>query len=117
MLCALQEVPKACDNFMNHLTCGYYRNTIFHRLVKHFVLQGGDPTGTGVGGQSSFPGGEAFEDEFKVSSITFQHFHSIANNCKGYYLRHIYNMPAKSLATCLFYLYLPVALFCRITQF
>lgn len=41
---------------------GYYNNTSFHRLVKNFCLQGGDPTGTGSGGESIF-GGE-FEDEF-----------------------------------------------------
>ncbi|XP_063719588.1 RING-type E3 ubiquitin-protein ligase PPIL2-like isoform X2 [Symsagittifera roscoffensis] len=60
-----QDVPKTCENFMKHLVSGYYKNTIFHRLIKHFVLQGGDPTGTGTGGQSSFPGGEPFADEFK----------------------------------------------------
>lgn len=41
---------------------GYYDNTIFHRMVKDFIVQGGDPTGTGEGGESIY--GETFKDEF-----------------------------------------------------
>lgn len=41
---------------------GYYNGTIFHRLVKEFIVQGGDPTGTGEGGESIY--GETFKDEF-----------------------------------------------------
>ncbi|CAD5217596.1 unnamed protein product [Bursaphelenchus xylophilus] len=53
--------PKACENFIRHCADGYYDNSRFHRLIKHFMLQGGDPTGTGKGGESVW--GKPFEDE------------------------------------------------------
>lgn len=56
-----KHAPKACENFIVHCKNGYYNNTRFHRLVPEFILQGGDPTGTGKGGESIF--GKAFEDE------------------------------------------------------
>lgn len=59
-----KQAPLASRNFLQHCLDGYYDNTIFHRLVPGFIVQGGDPTGTGHGGESIFPGGEAFEDEF-----------------------------------------------------
>ncbi|KAK2946738.1 putative Peptidyl-prolyl cis-trans isomerase 4 [Blattamonas nauphoetae] len=55
-------VPKTCDNFLQLAERGYYNGTIFHRLIKGFMIQGGDPTGTGRGGESAF--GKPFEDEF-----------------------------------------------------
>lgn len=57
------QTPKACDNFLRLCRSGYYDGTIFHRLIKNFMVQGGDPTGTGKGGQSIF--GAPFEDEFR----------------------------------------------------
>uniref|UniRef100_A0A7E4VCR6 RING-type E3 ubiquitin transferase n=1 Tax=Panagrellus redivivus TaxID=6233 RepID=A0A7E4VCR6_PANRE len=57
--------PKACENFIVHCKDGYYNKSRFHRLVPGFVLQGGDPTGTGKGGESIF--GEPFEDEISGS--------------------------------------------------
>jgi len=56
-----KHAPKACENFIVHCKNGYYNNTRFHRLVPEFILQGGDPTGTGKGGESIF--GKPFEDE------------------------------------------------------
>lgn len=56
------EMPKACKNFIQLCTEGYYDNTIFHRLIPGFMIQGGDPTGTGNGGSSIY--GEPFIDEF-----------------------------------------------------
>ncbi|ODM89313.1 Peptidyl-prolyl cis-trans isomerase CWC27 [Orchesella cincta] len=47
-----REAPKACRNFIQLCMEGYYDGTIFHRLVKGFIVQGGDPTGTGTGGNS-----------------------------------------------------------------
>lgn len=44
-----KEAPKACRNFVQLCMEGYYDNTIFHRVVKDFIVQGGDPTGTGEG--------------------------------------------------------------------
>mmetsp|Transcript_22623 Transcript_22623/g.59786 ORF Transcript_22623/g.59786 Transcript_22623/m.59786 type:complete len:555 (-) Transcript_22623:23-1687(-) len=64
-------VPRTCDSFLRHCENGYYDNTIFHRLIKNFMLQGGDPTGTGRGGKSAFEEGLAFKDEFD-SRLTHQ---------------------------------------------
>jgi peptidyl-prolyl cis-trans isomerase-like protein 2 len=54
--------PRAVWNFVQLSKKGYYRNTVFHRNIKGFMIQGGDPTGTGRGGQSVW--GKPFEDEF-----------------------------------------------------
>ncbi len=58
-----KQTPIASRNFLQHCLDGYYNKTIFHRLVPGFVIQGGDPTGTGHGGEAIYPGG-TFEDEF-----------------------------------------------------
>ncbi|OMH79760.1 Peptidyl-prolyl cis-trans isomerase CWC27-like protein [Zancudomyces culisetae] len=44
-----KEAPKACRNFVQLCLEGYYNNTVFHRVVPMFIVQGGDPTGTGEG--------------------------------------------------------------------
>lgn len=49
-----KQTPLTCRNFLQHCLDGYYDNTIFHRLVPGFILQGGDPTGTGNGGESIY---------------------------------------------------------------
>eukprot|EP00913_Durusdinium_trenchii_P009105 g8560.t1 len=56
--------PRTSDNFLRLCERNYYDNTIFHRLIRNFMLQGGDPTGTGRGGESGFEGGKPFKDEF-----------------------------------------------------
>ncbi len=53
--------PKACENFTQLAEKGYYNGIIFHRVIKEFMIQGGDPTGTGTGGASIW--GKEFEDE------------------------------------------------------
>uniref|UniRef100_A0A915P623 PPIase cyclophilin-type domain-containing protein n=2 Tax=Meloidogyne TaxID=189290 RepID=A0A915P623_9BILA len=58
-----KHAPRACENFIVHCRNGYYNNTIFHRIVSGFVLQGGDPTGTGTGGESIWD--RPFKDEFQ----------------------------------------------------
>ena len=57
-----QFAPKTVENFTTHAKNGYYDGLIFHRVIKEFMIQGGDPTGTGAGGQSIW--GHAFPDEF-----------------------------------------------------
>ncbi|KAF5297930.1 hypothetical protein FQA39_LY11915 [Lamprigera yunnana] len=57
-----KETPKTCRNFIQLCMEGYYDDTVFHRVVKGFIAQGGDPEGTGVGGESIY--GEPFKDEF-----------------------------------------------------
>lgn len=58
-----EVAPKACENFEGLVKKGYYDGITFHRIIKNFMIQGGDPTGTGRGGQSIY--GQPFEDEFK----------------------------------------------------
>nr|XP_034189826.1 peptidylprolyl isomerase domain and WD repeat-containing protein 1 isoform X2 [Osmia lignaria] len=58
-----KDVPKTVENFCVHAKNGYFNGHIFHRVIKGFMIQTGDPTGTGTGGESIW-GGE-FEDEFR----------------------------------------------------
>ncbi|KAL8779315.1 MAG: hypothetical protein Q9213_006995 [Squamulea squamosa] len=58
-----KQTPLASRNFLQLCLDGYYNDTIFHRVVPGFVVQGGDPTGTGEGGEAIYDGG-LFEDEF-----------------------------------------------------
>jgi len=60
--------PKTCENFIKLAESGYYDGIIFHRVIKKFMVQGGDPTGTGRGGSSTW--GQPFEDEVS-SSVGF----------------------------------------------
>ncbi|KAK0655563.1 peptidyl-prolyl cis-trans isomerase ppi1 [Cercophora newfieldiana] len=57
-----QHAPKTCKNFATLAQRGYYDNVVFHRVIRDFMIQGGDPTGTGRGGSSIY-GGDPFEDE------------------------------------------------------
>ncbi|XVF35306.1 hypothetical protein REPUB_Repub18cG0134100 [Reevesia pubescens] len=65
-----KEAPKAVRNFVQLCLEGYYDNTIFHRIIKGFLVQGGDPTGSGTGGESIY--GSVFSDEFH-SRLRFNH--------------------------------------------
>ena len=56
-----RHTPRTCYNIAALAQAGYYNNTIFHRIIKDFMIQGGDPTGTGRGGESVYGG--KFEDE------------------------------------------------------
>ncbi|KAJ1730461.1 Peptidyl-prolyl cis-trans isomerase-like 1 [Coemansia sp. BCRC 34490] len=56
------EAPKTCTNFYTLAERGYYNGVLFHRIIPNFMIQGGDPTGTGRGGESIYDGGK-FEDE------------------------------------------------------
>lgn len=56
-----KHAPSTCRNFMELIRRGYYNNTKFHRIIRDFMIQGGDPTGTGKGGQSIY--GSHFDDE------------------------------------------------------
>ncbi|GAB1608219.1 RING-type E3 ubiquitin-protein ligase PPIL2-like [Argonauta hians] len=62
-----EMVPKTCDNFIKLCSNGYYNNTIFHRSIRNFMIQGGDPEGTGKGGDSYWQ--KPFKDEFKPNLI------------------------------------------------
>ena len=59
--------PIAVENFSTHIKNGYYDGLIFHRIIKRFMIQGGDPTGTGRGGESIW--GKSFKDEFTSKAM------------------------------------------------
>ncbi len=59
--------PKAVENFVTHSKNGYYDGVIFHRIIKNFMIQGGDPTGTGRGGESIWK--KDFKDEFAPNAV------------------------------------------------
>ncbi|NUH83580.1 peptidylprolyl isomerase [Bacillus firmus] len=71
------QAPKAVENFIKHSEDGYYDGLIFHRVIQDFMIQGGDPEGTGMGGESIY--GEAFEDEFSNELFHIRGALSMAN--------------------------------------
>jgi len=64
------DAPKAVENFVRLVNAGYYDCLLFHRVWGGVVIQSGDPTGTGRGGDSAFGG--AFADELNASTLSFQ---------------------------------------------
>ena len=72
-----EEAPKAVENFKTLAKEGYYDGVTFHRVINDFMIQGGDPTGTGSGGESMY--GEYFEDEFSPNIYNFRGALSMAN--------------------------------------
>ena len=73
--------PKAVENFVTHAKNGYYNGIIFHRVIPDFMIKGGDPTGTGRGGESVW--GSSFEDEFSVDYHNIRGALSMANAGPG----------------------------------
>lgn len=69
--------PKTVENFLGHAKSGYYNGIIFHRVIQDFMIQGGDPTGTGMGGESIW--GDSFEDEFSDKLFNLRGALSMAN--------------------------------------
>lgn len=69
--------PKAVENFIKLAEDGYYDGVIFHRVIEDFMIQGGDPTGSGMGGESIY--GHSFEDEFDLNYRNFYGALSMAN--------------------------------------
>ncbi len=64
------DAPKTTENFITLAERGYYDGVIFHRCIKGFMIQGGDPTGTGRGGESAWGG--RFKDEIDAASTIYQ---------------------------------------------
>jgi len=62
--------PKACENLVKLIETGYYNGIIFHRVIPGFMLQGGDPTGTGTGGESVFGKNLKMSSVMKLSLIS-----------------------------------------------
>ena len=73
-----QFAPKAVENFVTHSKNGYYNGLIFHRVIPDFMIQGGDPKGIGIGGESIW--GAPFEDEFAPELHNLRGALSMANS-------------------------------------
>ena len=73
-----EGAPKAVENFITHIEQGYYNGLTFHRVINDFMIQGGDPEGTGRGGESIW--GKAFEDEFDKKLLNIRGSLSMANS-------------------------------------
>ena len=73
-----KEAPKAVENFVTHAKDGYFDNLIFHRVISNFMIQTGDPSGNGTGGESIW--GKPFEDEFSLNVLNYRGALSMANS-------------------------------------
>lgn len=76
-----EVAPKTVENFLGLAKKGYYDGVIFHRVIPEFMVQGGDPTGTGMGGESLW--GDSFEDEFSTEAFNLYGALSMANAGPG----------------------------------
>ena len=76
-----EYAPKAVENFVTHAKNGYYDGIVFHRVIKDFMIQGGDPTATGCGGESIW--GHNFKDEFTPALHNLRGALSMANAGPG----------------------------------
>lgn len=95
-----EEAQKTVENFTTHAKNGYYNGLIFHRVIKDFMIQGGDPTGTGMGGESIW--GHSFEDEFDVKLHNIKGALSMANagpntNGSQFFIVQADNVPANMI--------------------
>ncbi len=92
--------PKTVKNFVELAKKGYYDGIIFHRVIPDFMIQGGDPTGTGMGGESIYGG--SFEDEFSKELFNLRGALSMANagpntNGSQFFIVNNQNVPSNML--------------------
>ena len=92
-----EKAPKTVENFVTHAKNGYYNGLIFHRVIKDFMIQGGDPTGTGMGGESIW--GKKFADEFDPELHNLMGALSMANagpntNGSQFFIVQAHTVPA-----------------------
>ncbi len=95
-----EHAPKTVENFVGLAKKGYYDGIIFHRVIPDFMIQGGDPTGTGMGGESLFGG--SFEDEFSKELFNLRGALSMANagpntNGSQFFIVNNQNVPANMI--------------------
>lgn len=93
-----EQAPKTVENFVSLAKKGYYDGVIFHRVINDFMIQGGDPTGTGMGGESIW--GAPFEDEFSNELFNIRGALSMANagpatNGSQFFIVQNQNVPAQ----------------------
>ncbi|ASE34702.1 peptidylprolyl isomerase [Mammaliicoccus sciuri] len=93
--------PKTVENFIGLAEKKYYDGIIFHRVINDFMVQGGDPTGTGMGGESIY--GSAFEDEFSLQAFNLYGALSMANagpntNGSQFFIVQMKEVPANMLS-------------------
>ena len=93
--------PKTVEYFTTHAKNGYYDGQIFHRVIKDFMIQGGDPTGTGMGGESIWGG--TFEDEFSTEAFNLYGALSMANagpgtNGSQFFIVQLKEVPSQMLS-------------------
>ena len=96
-----EQAPKTVENFVGLAKKGYYDGVIFHRVIPDFMIQGGDPTGTGMGGESIY--GQTFEDEFSKDLFNLRGALSMANagantNGSQFYIVNNKNVPANMMS-------------------
>ncbi len=96
-----EKTPKTCENFTTHAKNGYYDGLIFHRVIRDFMIQGGDPNGTGTGGESIW--GRSFEDEPDIELRNYRGALSMANagpntNGSQFFIVQASECPAQMLA-------------------
>lgn len=93
--------PKTVANFIGLAKKGYYEGITFHRVINDFMIQGGDPTGTGMGGESIY--GDSFEDEFSMEAFNLYGALSMANagpntNGSQFFIVQMKDVPAQMLS-------------------
>lgn len=96
-----QQAPKTVENFLGHAKSGYYNGIVFHRVIEDFMIQGGDPTGTGMGGESIW--GSSFEDEFSQELFNLRGALSMANagpntNGSQFFIVQMKHLPSNMLS-------------------
>ena len=95
------DAPKAVENFTTHAKNGYFNGICFHRVINDFMIQGGDPTATGCGGESIW--GNPFEDEFTPELHNYRGALSMANagpgtNGSQFFIVQAHSVPQQMLA-------------------
>ncbi|GGA99128.1 peptidylprolyl isomerase [Macrococcus hajekii] len=96
-----EVAPKTVENFIGLTEKGYYEGITFHRVINDFMIQGGDPTGTGMGGESIY--GDSFEDEFSMEAFNLYGALSMANagpntNGSQFFIVQMKEVPAQMLS-------------------
>lgn len=95
-----EQAPKTIENFVGLIKKGYYDGIIFHRVINEFMIQGGDPTGTGMGGESIW--GKSFADEFSDEVFNLRGALSMANagpntNGSQFFIVQAHKVPERML--------------------